>query len=452
MRSIPTARLIVIVSLVLSACAAFDPAVGPQNELVLKPGDRIVATTANGELQIEAPAVQSRHLLWAGRDETVQLGARNERWYGGFGAYGQSGDVLADEEQYDFDSQRAFRFWLKQHTPPKVYSRDGYVVGLGPAPNGNTDIEIFHVCIGGKPVTDLAGGDDALVRLEPAPQTANGLVAWYGCARQAFDPIADAKSDLRESLDIASQVDFWGSGDYDCPVTGAGSAGSAPQFGPRAGTTELVLLPGQRLRAVNRNGPVTIEASDESSRILGWTGDNPRPAGFVAERDPQRTLTVATLAADVRRNGALGAIGCKRLAGNTEYVADFEEAQLNFATVEDFRFWRSWLTHGEFYLDYVYRNDGLLVGYSLGHDSGMSPKINVDLYRICIGGKRPEKLPGANDAALVLTGRPDAKQLQAKYGCAGAVFSPHAAFADYQRLYGDDEGAARAIETYEAEK
>lgn len=430
------------------ACSAFQSTVGPDNELVLHPGDGIVAKTPNGALSIDAPDVQTRRYRWGTQDRTAQLAARSERWYGALGIYGQSGDLVAEEAQYDFASERAFRFWIHQYSPPKVYSRDGYVVGLGPAPNGNTDIDLYHVCIAGKTPANLAGGDDAAVRFKRAPQSASGLTAWYGCARQTYDPIAEQRSSLRESLDIARQVSFWN--ETSCDVTGPES-GNAAVLGPVPGVTELVLLPGERLRAVNRNGPVTVEAPDERSRILGWTGDNPRPAGFKSQADPQRTVSVGLLAARTRSDGALGAIGCKRLAGNQEYTADFEEAQLNFASLGDFAFWRSWLTHGALYLDYVYRNDGLLVGYGLGHDSGMSPMINVDLYQICIGGKKPRTLPGANDAAIALTSGAAAGAKQARYGCAAATFSPHTAFAAYEHQYQGDEEAARQIESFETQ-
>jgi hypothetical protein len=79
-------------------------------------------------------------------------------------------------------------------------------------------------------------------------------------------------------------------------------------------------------------------------------------------------------------------------------------------------------------MDYVYRNDGVLAGYEVGADPGARPKLDVDLHRICIAGKPPTRLPGANDSALRLE-RPDA--------AAGTGTPPPYACAEQEVPYAD---------------
>lgn len=78
-------------------------------------------------------------------------------------------------------------------------------MGLGGAPNGSTDVVLFHACIKGRAPTHLPGAQNALVTVrQAAVARPTALVAWYGCARSLFHPVADAKNDARQGFDIAS--------------------------------------------------------------------------------------------------------------------------------------------------------------------------------------------------------------------------------------------------------
>lgn len=118
--------------------------------------------------------------------------ARDTRWYGALGIYGQSGDLIATEAQYNFATLKKFNFWVSNFGPAKVYNDSGYVIGFGTAPNGNTDVEVYRICIGGKPVTSLPGSKDLSVRVTHSPPSKQeALVARYGCSVATYDPNKD---------------------------------------------------------------------------------------------------------------------------------------------------------------------------------------------------------------------------------------------------------------------
>jgi hypothetical protein len=163
----------------------------------MRPGDTIVAKTPAGDLRIEAQSELTRRYRFKGVERTLTLDPRSTRWYGSLGAYVPAtpfNDTNAEEQQLNFASDAAFLFWLKAWAPPKVYNNQGIAVDLGIAPNGSNDVDVYRICIGGKPVTHLPGADDARVHLSRASTAAEEkLVAWYGCARTTYDPVPDTK-------------------------------------------------------------------------------------------------------------------------------------------------------------------------------------------------------------------------------------------------------------------
>jgi hypothetical protein len=56
-----------------------------------------------------------------------------------------------------------------------------------------------------------------------------------------------------------------------------------------------------------------------------------------------------------------------------------------------------WIKRHDSWLPTVYRDDGLVVGY------GKSPQryqLNVEVWQILIGGKKPTALPGSNNESI----------------------------------------------------
>ena len=214
--------------------------------------------------------------------------------------------------------------------------------------------------------------------------------------------------------------------------------------------TEPVLRSGERLAVKNKNGTLAIKAEDESTRAFDWQNVIPGTSFFGKDDLSPHRMTVWLIPARERRDGAFGMYGCQRVVGEADYTLNYEEAQLNFRDLDDFNSWRSWPTHGPLFLDYVYRNDGLLVGYAVGSDSGASPKLDVNLYRVCIGGRPPSHLPGAQDSNISITRPAQAPAGVARYTCAAANFPLHEAYETANQQYEFNSWAVRRIQAFDA--
>jgi hypothetical protein len=75
-----------------------------------------------------------------------------------------------------------------------------------------------------------------------------------------------------------------------------------------------------------------------------------------------------------------------------------EEGQQHFTTVDEAV---AWLNKKSEWMRYVYRNDGLAVGWRTVIP--YRKQLNVDVWQILIGGQKPTGLPGADDSAISTT-------------------------------------------------
>ncbi len=147
---------------------------------------------------------------------------------------------------------------------------------------------------------------------------------------------------------------------------------------------EVVMSPGMRITAATPVGTIAITAVDELTRSYAWDG-----ATRAVEMTPRAT----------RWYGSLGIFN----AGAGEHWRDnhgitrgvTEEAQQHFKTVEEAM---SWIKKQDS-MPFVYRNDGLMVGW----DKVLKRKqLNVEVYQILIGGRKPKGLPGSHDDKIVV--------------------------------------------------
>jgi len=153
------------------------------------------------------------------------------------------------------------------------------------------------------------------------------------------------------------------------------------------GFTELVLAPGMTITATNRNGRIEIEAGQGTVRKYTWEG---------------ATREVKLMVRYSRYHGSLGIYSPGDVAfaehhGITRAVV--EEGQMKFDSEEQALAWLNEPYQIDI-LDRVYNNDGLVVGW------GRSPKrkqLNVDVWQIYIGGKKPMHLSGADDLAVSIS-------------------------------------------------
>jgi hypothetical protein len=140
--------------------------------------------------------------------------------------------------------------------------------------------------------------------------------------------------------------------------------------------TELAMTPGMTIKATNKNGHVTIEYIHALERCYKW--DNQQECRGLIPREEQW-------------DGKLGAYNPGEAfvweIFDTRIVT--EDSQLRFANASEAL---AWLQQGKNVMDWVYTDDGLVVGFA------KIPKrnqINIEVYQIYINEHKPDNLPGS---------------------------------------------------------
>lgn len=148
--------------------------------------------------------------------------------------------------------------------------------------------------------------------------------------------------------------------------------------------TELAMQPGMTVEAINKNGKVTIEYLSELERRYRWD-----------EFDETRVLIP-------RKERWLGMLGAYDPADAQPWeifapriVA--EDSQLHFDELEDLR---SWLKQGSSVLDWVYTDDGLVIGFARSPERN---QVNIEVYQLYLNGKKPSQLDGSQPDKLKIT-------------------------------------------------
>lgn len=146
--------------------------------------------------------------------------------------------------------------------------------------------------------------------------------------------------------------------------------------------TEFAMVPGQTIAATTPLGTIQIRADDWLKRSYTWEG---------------ATRSVKMWPRAERWDGSLGVYypgpgrHWQEHHGITRGVV--QEGQQQFDSLEKAVDWIS----KQQWMPYVYRNDGLVVGWGKVPDR---EQLNVDVWQIMINGKKPTTLPGATDAAI----------------------------------------------------
>ena len=173
-------------------------------------------------------------------------------------------------------------------------------------------------------------------------------------------------------------------------------------------SAELVLRSGTTLIAKTHMGDLSIHAGDQLAREYGWGG--------------------CSLSANMRKRDSrwLGSLGIYDPAGSFGILSALfpwwfkcngvsrtvvEEGQLHFSNERDAE---KWLARYSQSASTVWSNDGLVVQW------GIDPRreqINVNLWQLCVTGRRPAGLVGSSDYALLLksNGQPNTD----RYECSG---------------------------------
>lgn len=146
---------------------------------------------------------------------------------------------------------------------------------------------------------------------------------------------------------------------------------------------EIVMDEGMIIKVINSYGEMQIAAGKGFVRNYTWNGDTRS-----AELIPRKS----------RWNGSLGIYfpgegkHWKEHDGITRAV--LEEGQQHFKTVEEAI---KWITK-ENHWGYVYRDDGLVVGWEKMKGAGGT--LGVSVWQIFINGQKPTSLPGSQNTKI----------------------------------------------------
>lgn len=145
---------------------------------------------------------------------------------------------------------------------------------------------------------------------------------------------------------------------------------------------EIVMSKGMKIKATTPVGMIEIEAGEGCERSYTWEG---------------ATRSVIMGPRGERWHGSLGLAypgpGNHWQEHNGITRGVLEEGQQHFSSEKEAL---AWIKERGF-VKPVYRKDGLVVGWSKVLERH---QLNVEVWQIYIKGKKPKKLPGANDAAI----------------------------------------------------
>jgi hypothetical protein len=159
---------------------------------------------------------------------------------------------------------------------------------------------------------------------------------------------------------------------------------------PGSGDPIAVLEVGDTFEFRNKNGSMHIAADSELERTFTWDGAS-RSVVMERRKEPWK--------------GALGLYwpgpGDHWEEHNGVTRGVIQEQIRDF---EDEAGFREWLTDYQHWYDAKYTPDGIVAGWSI--NLGRS-QLNVELWRITIGGRQPEKLAGGSTEWLTWVPRTD---------------------------------------------
>ncbi len=141
--------------------------------------------------------------------------------------------------------------------------------------------------------------------------------------------------------------------------------------------TELAMQPGMIIEAKNKNGEFSVEWLGPLKREYRWNG-----------KKATRTL----IPRKERFTGRLGAYDPASasfitLLFRTRIVAD--DSIRNFSNMEEID---AKLYEGSAVSDWVYTDDGLVLGFSESPDRH---QVNIDVYQFLLNGKKPISIKGS---------------------------------------------------------
>jgi hypothetical protein len=178
-----TAAVVALVVPVISEAQSFDQfrdfRVGPNSEVVMRPGNTIVAHTKFGEISITALSSVERQYVVRGQKREQKLSVMDKRSHGvkGINSTNYFSDYMPGleggqmtisgmEGQVNFTSESDLHAWLDRFWGSyAAFNSRGIIVGwyYTSQPNSSLVVQVFEACIKGKHPMRLVGASDSSV-------------------------------------------------------------------------------------------------------------------------------------------------------------------------------------------------------------------------------------------------------------------------------------------------
>lgn len=152
--------------------------------------------------------------------------------------------------------------------------------------------------------------------------------------------------------------------------------------------TEIVMREGMTIEARKENTSVTVIAGKGFDRTYAWNGCKLKSSMGARKQRWFGSMGIY----DPAPSFGLSIGGC---SGISRTVVG--EGQIHF---DDMQFVLKWIERRPKSHKTVWTNDGLLVSWNIipGRQ-----QLNVDIWLMCVNGKRPKQLVGANDSAVTIS-------------------------------------------------
>ncbi|UCV26830.1 hypothetical protein [Ferribacterium limneticum] len=151
--------------------------------------------------------------------------------------------------------------------------------------------------------------------------------------------------------------------------------------------TELVMQEGATIEARKGNRSVIVTAGKGFDRTYEW--DRCKLKSDMGARKQRWYGSMGIY--DAAPSSGLSIGGCSGISRTV-----VEEGQIHF---DDLQFAKKWIERRPKSYKTVWTNDGLLVSWNVVPGRR---QLNVDVWLMCINGKRPKQLDGANDSTVTV--------------------------------------------------
>lgn len=168
------------------------------------------------------------------------------------------------------------------------------------------------------------------------------------------------------------------------------------------GATELVMYEGVTIKAQRDGSSISVRSGKGIDRTYEWNDCTLK--SHMGERRQRWFGSMGIYDPAPSFGFSFSPRGCSGISRTV-----VEEGQIHF---DDLRFASEWIRRRPSSYKTVWTNDGLLVSWTTVPGR---TQLNVDVWLMCINGRRPAQLDGATDSAITVTANPKGQSI---YDCA----------------------------------